>query len=111
MTDFIIKTYCVIDFQKAAAYFGGYDKMIAAFDIISGSEHDITEDFIPEPDIAYLEMIKSVKEEGFDLSKKKFLSLDGPEKKALANRLFQTTSASPRQVARFLHLDTKKPGG
>lgn len=107
MTDFIIKTYCVIDFQKAAACFGGYDKMIAAFDVISGSEHDITEDFVPEPDIAYLEMIKIMKEEGFDLSKKRFFSLDGPEKMALASHLFQKTSASPRQVARFLHLDAK----
>ena len=105
MTDFIIKTYCVIDFEAAAAYFGGYDRMIEAFDIISGSEYDITEDVGIEPDIAYLEMIKAVKQRGYDLEKKWFLSLEGDAKAEMVNHLLQTTSASPRQVARFLHLD------
>ena len=104
MTDYIIKTYSVIDFEKAAAYFGGYEKMIAAFDIISGSEHDITEDFIPEPDVPYLEMIKVVQKTGYDLSKKRFLSLEGEEMTELVKLLLKTTNASPRQVTRFLHL-------
>ena len=103
MTDYIIKTYSVIDFESAAAYFGGYEKMIAAFEIISGSEHDLTEDFIPEPDTPYLEMIKVVQKMGYDLSKKRFLSLGGDEKAALAELLLKTTNASPRQVSRFLH--------
>ena len=107
MTDFIIKTYCVIDFKEAASYFGGYDKMIAAFDVISGSEYDITEDFIPEPDLAYREMVHAVKAAGYDLSKKRFLSIDGDAKLELVRHLLQTTSASPRQVSRFLHLRTK----
>ena len=105
MTDFIIMTYCVIDFEAAAAYFGGYDRMIEAFDIISGSAYDITEDVGIEPDIAYLEMIKAVKQRGYDLEKKWFLSLEGDAKAEMVNHLLQTTSASPRQVARFLHLD------
>lgn len=104
MTDYIIKTYSVIDFEKAAAYFGGYEKMIAAFDIISGSEYDISEDFIPEPDVPYLEMIRVVQKLGYDLSKKRFLSLDGAEKTALVELLLKATNASPRQVSRFLHL-------
>ena len=104
MTDFIIKTYCVIDFEEASSYFGGYEKMIEAFDIISGSEHDIKEDFIPESDVAYLEMVRAIQRAGYDLSKKKFLSLEGEERSKLINYLIQTTSASPRQVARYLHI-------
>lgn len=107
MTDFIIKTYCVIDFNEAASYFGGYDRMIASFDVINGSEYDITEEFIPEPDLAYREMVKAVKAAGYDLSTKRFLSLEKDEMLEMVRHLLQTTSASPRQVSRFLHLRTK----
>lgn len=108
MTDFIISTYMVIDFDKASAYFGGYDQMIAAFDIISGSEYDIQEDHSPEPDIAYREMIQTVHKAGYNLVRKPFLHCDSDTRVKLSWLLLQQTSASPRQVARFLHLKTKK---
>ena len=104
MTDFIISTYIIINYEEASSYFGGYDKMIAAFDVISGSEYDITEDFIPEPDTAYMEMARSIQKAGYDLVKKTFLSIGSEEKVALSKYLLQTTSASPRQLARFLHM-------
>lgn len=104
LTDYIIQTYSVIDYSQAASYFGGYDRMIAAFDTLTGAEYDIAEEFNPEPDEAYAEMARSVRRLGYDLVKKQFITASLEEKGQLMHYLLRTTSASRRQIARFLHL-------
>jgi len=107
MVDFLIQHISTVDYQCAARYFGGFEKMIAAFDVTTGSEYDISEEFVPEPDRAYLEMAQLVEKEGYDLVKKSFLSAE-PDEMLRLIRLFRIkTSASERQIRRFLHLHDK----
>lgn len=99
LADLIVQEYSEVNFEEAASYFGGFGKMLAAFEVTSGSEYEISEEFTPEPDVPYREMVKVVKAAGFDLVAKAFL---GREE---LSRLFRRrTSASERQIVRFLHL-------
>ncbi len=104
MVDYLIQNLSNVDYEAAARYFGDYDKMIAAFDVTTGAEYDISEEFVPESDRPYEEMIKVVEQEGYDLVKKAFLSAEGEEKMRLIKLFRRRTSASERQIRRFLHL-------
>ena len=110
LTDFIIVTYNVVDFKAAAAYFGSFDKMIAAFDATTGSEYDLNEEYEPEPDVAYVEMARRMEKDGYDLAGKRFLTLSVEEKKQLASYLVRCTSATYRQACRFLHIPSAESG-
>ena len=83
--------------------------MLDAFNATTGAEYDISEEFVPEPDGAYTEMAHAVEEEGYDLVRKKFLTADADEKMRLIRLFMQKTTASERQIRRFLHLPPKKP--
>ena len=104
LTDFIIRTYLVIDFEQAGKYFGSIEKMIQAFDVTTGSEYEISEAYEPEPDTAYIEILRHLEKVGYDLTSKPFLSIPEAEKHSLAKQLTRRTSASYRQAARVLHL-------
>ena len=93
-----------MNYKLAASYFGGFDKMLAAFDVTSGSEHEISEEFTTEPDIPYREMVRVLKEEGYDLVKKQFLTPGKKDLEKLVKLCKERTSASERQIRRFLHL-------
>ena len=104
LTDYIIQTYSVIDYKAAAAYYDGFEKMIAAFDITRGSEYDISEEYNPDPDIPYADMAAVLQRNGFSLTDRTFLSARSPEQKRIIQLMRRATSATPRQIARFLHL-------
>ena len=108
LIDFIIVSYSVIDYDKAARYFGSMEKMIAAFDTTTGSEYELTEEDEPETDTAYIEMLKYLKKQGYDLVTKDFLGLSGSEKSKLMKELTRKTSASIRQASRLLRLPYSK---
>ena len=108
LTDFIISTYLVVDFEAAGAYFGSMEKLIQACDVTTGAEYDIQEEFEPEPDTGYVEMIGVLEKEGYDLASKSFLSLPEGERRQLLKHLTRHTSASRRQASRFLHLPPAK---
>lgn len=109
MLDFLIQQISTVDYNRAARYFGGLNKMLDAFNATTGAEYDISEEFVPEPDGAYTEMAHAVEEEGYDLVRKKFLTADADEKMRLIRLFMQKTTASERQIRRFLHLPPKKP--
>lgn len=45
LTDFIIRTYSVIDFERAISFYGSYEMMTKAFSYTSGSEHKIRNEY------------------------------------------------------------------
>lgn len=108
LTDFIIHTYLIVDFEAAGAYFGSVEKAIQAFDVTTGAEYDIKEEYEPEPDTAYVELIRLFEKDHKDLISKPFLSIPEGEKRMLLKQLIRKTSASYRQVSRFLHLPPSK---
>ena len=109
MVDYLIHTLSTVDYEAAARYFGGFEKMIMAFDVTTGAEYDISEEFVPVPDRAYTEMIKLVEEEGYDPVRKAFLSAEADEKMRLIQLFRSETSASERQIRRFLYLSSASP--
>ena len=109
LVDHIVQKCSTVDYNAAAEYFGGFERMLAAFDLTTGSEHEISEEFVPEPDGPYAEMAKLMGKEGYDLVEKKFLSpdLDEDERLRLVRLLSVKTHASYRQIARFLYVEDK----
>ena len=137
MLDFLIQHMSTVDYGRAASYFGGFQKMLDAFEVTTGSEYDISMDFVPEPDGPYAEMAfiveregcelvrkegcglvrkergdwvkkegcELVRKEGYDLVRKAFLTADADEKMMLARLFRLKTSASERQIRRFLYLE------
>ena len=83
---------------------GSREKMIAAFDTTTGSEYELTEDDEPEPDTAYIEMLRFLKKKGYDLVAKDFLRLTERDKRKLMQELTRNTTASIRQASRLLRL-------
>ena len=108
LTDFIISTYLVVDFEAAGAYFGSMEKLIHACDVTTGAEYDIKEEFEPEPDTGYVEMIGVLEKDGYDLVSKSFLTIPEGERKQLLKHLTRYTSASNRQASHLLHLSPAK---
>ena len=58
LIDFIITTYSVIDYDYAAKFFDGYDRMIQAMEVSTGSEYDINEVFVGRSDACYAQISK-----------------------------------------------------
>lgn len=108
LTDYIVCKYSVVDHEEAIRYFGGYENMITAIHSTTGSEHDINEVFVGQRDDCYVRMTNLIlKDEGIkDIHS--VLSLPESEKYKLYNRLKGRTSATARQIAKFLHLPARK---
>lgn len=104
LTDFIITTYNVIDYQGSINYFGSYEKMLDAMHATAGSEHDLNEVFTGRSDAFYARMSGIlIREKGFrDIHE--LLMLDPDEKLPLFRLLLHKTGAPPEQIAKFLHL-------
>ena len=104
LTDFIITEYNFIDYEAAASYYGSVSKMIEAMAFNTGSEYDIREEWYPDSDLAYQEMQDYVMNIMKLTPVSKVISLPSDEKTDIARALLRYTSATPRQVIRFLHL-------
>ena len=104
LTDYIISEYMFIDFECAASYYGSYSKMIEAIHYNTGSEYEINEEWDCDPDVAYNEMSAYIKQFRPETPVRSVISLSRDEKSDLNRRLQAHTSASARQIAKFLHL-------
>lgn len=103
LVDFIITEYNFIDYEAAISYYGSYPKMIEAMNSNTGSEFDIREEWDPDSDLTYQNMVEYIQNTMPDMPVSRVSSLPDAEKQKLA-LLFSRMSATPRQIARFLHL-------
>ena len=103
LVDFIITEYNFIDYEAAISYYGSYSKMIEAMNSNTGSEYDIRQEWDPDSDLTYRNMVEYVQKAMPDMPVSRVSSLPDDEKQKLA-RAFAHMSATPRQIARFLHL-------
>lgn len=103
LVDFIISEYNFIDYQMAISYYGSYEKMLEAMNSNTGSEYDIREDWDPDSDLIYLHMVEYLQNTFPDMPVNRVTTLPDEQKLDLA-RVFSRMSATPRQIARFLHL-------
>lgn len=104
LVDFIITTYSAIEHQKAAAFFGGYEKEEQAAQYNTGSEYDINEVFLGKSDTVYALFADLLHRKADVEDIHDILTATTEQKKKWQDLLTRETNAPARQIAAFLHL-------
>ena len=100
--DYIITSYNCINYESMLNCFGGsMSSALNAFNIVSGSEHDMQDDF--DDYSIYNRMSVLVKREGMDLKSCNFETMDYKTLNKLM-RLLSSTGVGDKQIRKFLHL-------
>ena len=107
LIDYIIVKYLPFDYQELVSYYESYDTMLTAMHSNTGSEHDIREEWEPESDHAYAEMIRYIRQSRPGMVVRRVTTLAEAEKADLAMELQHRTSATYRQICHFLHITPK----
>lgn len=103
LTDWIIKLYFPFDVRKVTSYYRSHTEMLIAINSNTGSEHDIIEHSYCKTDVPYREMMVILKKTGLtDI--KSVIMWPEEDKKRLEQFLKSKTSATYRQIRKFLHL-------
>jgi len=101
LTDYIISTYKLVDFDKTVKYFKGYEEMLVAPDLVTGNEYDINEEYSNAPDTGYVEILSHLKKcRRLD----SIFTIDAEEQLVLINDLSRFTNASMDHIAKALHI-------
>ncbi len=108
LTDFIISTYNVIDYQDLLSYFGNYRNLLTAVHATTGSEHDMEERSVGKTDALYARMTTVLLRDGILKDPHEIPSLSDDRKNLLFLLLLKKTMAPPGQIAKFLHLKERK---
>lgn len=108
LTDYIITTYNVIDYDTALAFFNSYDDLLKAVHSTTSKDHDINEVFIGKSDAHYLKMTSVIMRE-LKLNDIHDILAMSPEEKYDAFQILRKYSdAMGEQIARFLHMQFVK---
>lgn len=106
LIDYIITLYSVIDYNELILYYGSYEKMLEAMRSNTGSEHEIQEEWYPESDKSFQKMTDYTITKWPDKIARHVSMLDESQKTHLFYELQQHTSASNRQICKFLHINS-----
>lgn len=105
LVDHIISLYNVIDYEYSASFFGGYDQMLKAMEYNTGSEYDISENFVGRSDECYSKisawLIKNLKLKDVH---EVFLKSE-QEREELMWTIYHNTGINKRQLAKYLRLN------
>lgn len=104
LTDYIVVTYSVIDYQAAMAFFGSYEEELIAAHATSGSEYDLKEHFVGRTDLVFNQMSAILRGRGLVKDIHEVFTLSEERKWELYQMLQRETDARPQQIAAFLHL-------
>ena len=102
LTDYIIRQYWPFDTKVLLSFYESCEDMFHAMKSTSGADHDIREMYHPEPDSIYRDMIRVVRNECQIMPARKVTVLPSAMKLEIARILRQKTSASMRQIEKFL---------
>ena len=110
LTDYIISTYNVIDYQALISYYGDYQSMCTAFASNQGSEYEIKEEFVPGSYKVFLK-ISSVLREVFGFSNiKDVIRSSAYDRSNLFLPLVIASDAKDRQVSKYLRIKLATEG-
>ena len=104
LTDYIISSYLMFDYETLISYFGSYEKMIMAIDSNTGSEYDIKEDYNPYSDKVYDDMMAYMQRSMSEIDVRKVIMAENNIKKRFCEILQNETAASVKQLRKFLHI-------
>ena len=102
--DYVINAYSPIDYKGLASYFKSYDSMLHAMSSTTGSDFDIKENRDDFSLQAFREMIGHLKEKMPLHAVRKVTVWPLDEKIKLYNELLLKTTASGKQICKFLHI-------
>lgn len=112
LVNYIIRVYFPFDAQALLSYYESYDDMLHAMHSTSGAEYDIKEKYSPESGLVYYDMAKivqkSVSETCQGTQVRKVTMLHKKDKFLMARKLQKNTSASVRQIEKFLNMSFQK---
>lgn len=108
----IVREYFPFDIQALLSYYESYEDMLHAMHSTSGAEYDIKEHYSTESNLVYDDMAKVVRasfgEMGQGAQVRKVTMLPEEEKFMMAQKLQKYTSASVRQIEKFLNISFHK---
>lgn len=107
LTDFIIATYNVLDYQTAISFFHSYEDMLNAMHSSTGSEYDLNEVFIGKSDAHYAKMVATVMREVHPDDIHDILAYPPEKKREVWDIIRKYSYAMSEQIAKFLHLPYK----
>ena len=107
LADSIVSTYNVIDYDRAAALFGGFDNMLIAMNSTTGSEYDIKEVFTGRRDSFYKEMNDILLNKGLLTEIHALPGLPYADRKRLFPILRRWSNAPSAQIEKYLHLSAR----
>lgn len=110
LTDFIIDTYNVIEYEESIRYFDTYDDMLASMHANTGSEHDLNEITLGRSDACFSKFASLLLQDGRVKDIHEVLARPKPERTALFLQLRQKTDAMSEQIAHYLRLTLSKSG-
>lgn len=104
LCDRIVSIYNVIDYDRTASYFDGYESMCLAARSNTGSEYEIREEFTPDSDMAYARLERQVREMASLRNPRDVVSLEAEEKVRIAMRALSSGIATPLQIKKYLRI-------
>lgn len=107
LIDYIIKQYLPFDYTELSSYYDSYETMLTAMHSNTGSEHDIHEEWEPESDHVFHEMIRYIQNSRPGMMARKVTTLLNEDKISLSKELHRNFNVTYRQICRFLHITPK----
>ncbi len=104
LVDYIISKYFPFDRGTLLGFYKNYDSMVLAINSNTGSEYEIKEEYRPETDCAYTQMLDVVAYSSFAANPHSIVSALPEKKQQIALQLKRLTSAKDYQIERLLHL-------
>jgi REP element-mobilizing transposase RayT len=104
LTDYIISRYLPFDKALLLSFYKDYDSMVLAINSNTGSEYDIKEEYRPDSDCAYTQMLQIVSQSSYADNPHSIVSALPEKKQQIAMQLKKLTGAKDYQIARLLHL-------
>lgn len=102
--DYVISEYFPFDRDGIVRYYSSYEAMLTAMQSNTGSEYDIREEWYPEPDTVFSDIMEYLRSLSFQGPVRSLIMLPDEKKRDLAEELSRHTSASEHQLEKFLHL-------
>ena len=105
LVDYIISKYYPFHKESLLSYYESVDEMFHAMKSTAGAEHDLEEVYYSGSDEVYRGMINVIRREFQIFPIRSVVALPMEQKIVIARTLQKKTSASKRQIAKFLHIE------
>lgn len=103
LADYILRLYNFVDYQELDRIFGSLDNAVGVFDMVTGSDYDLRDDF--DDYSVYEKMSEALGRWGYGRSNCGLICrLEADDISGLAMRMISELGVRPRQLRKFFHL-------